>query len=289
MQQEQGTLDQELFGDGPQPTKSQASELGLSDDDSSLEEHYVGDQDELPCGYIDEAGVLHKNIVIEEMTGIDEDTLANENLARSGSAIDEVMSNVVAKLGPIDNPMGDNGYRKNREAMKKALKTLRVGDRYFVLLKMRSVALGPKFEAEIGCPACSTINLVGINLDKLKITNMKHPEMKEFSGKVGEDTFKFRVLEGSHEDLLKRIRKEKKAELVTSLLFLKLIELNGEKPNLKSLKLLNSKRRNAIRDAMLNVEGGIETELEAKCNECGFAWKTELPVGQKNFFFPSGI
>ncbi len=245
--------------------------------------------EELPCGYIDAEGALHKDFVLSELTGIDEDTLANETYLRQGTVIDLILANTLERLGPIENPMGDNGYRKNREAMQEAVRSLKVGDRYFLLLKLRQKSLGDLFEAQVTCPNCKATSNCGLHLGSLEVKTMNEGVKREFEGRTATDTFKFKILTGAHEDTLKRIRKEKKAEMITSLLFVKLTELNGKKPTLKDLKLISSKRRNQMRDEMLRVEGGVETEVDADCKECGSVWKMELPIAQRTFFFPSGI
>lgn len=269
--------------------------LGLSEgeDQDLFSKPTLGDISELPCGYLDETSTLHRDIVIEEITGVDEDVLANEKLSREGVTMDRVMANTIARLGPIENPMNpETGYRTNMKAMEKAVKGLKAGDRYFILLKLRVLSLKPMFEAKVTCPRCSHPDDMGIDLNSLGIKVMTDDDAAKpvFSGKSSfGDTFKFKILTGEGEKLLQRIRKEKKEDLTTALLFIKLVELNDAKPSMKALKLMSSQRRNAIRMATLGVEGGIETELDAKCAECDFGWKLELPIGQKGFFFPSGI
>lgn len=283
----QQSLETDLF--------SESSNPALSDDESQglFSKLTLGDCDELPCGYIDPTtGALYRDVVLDDITGIDEDTLANERLHREGIAVDRVLANTIAKLGPIENPMNpETGFRTNLKQMEEALKSLRVGDRYYLLLKLRADSLSNMFEAKLTCPACGTPFEAGIDLNGLEVKKLNDYMAGNliFSGKTDSHSFKFKVMTGGDEKLLKRILKEKKEELTTALLFLKLVELDNEKPSLKRLKMMSSQRRNAIRKATLEAEGGVETELTVKCQECNHSWRTELPIGQRGFFFPSGV
>ena len=243
----------------------------------------------LPCGYLDETDTLIREIELEEMTGYEEDILGDRSKSKSGRSVDEVLARCVKRLG--DTVRKDTDVRQRGLTFLPAVKRMRMPDRTFLLIRLRQLSLGDIFAFPITCESCKHhMERVEVDLSSLEVVEMAEPHQVAWdvtlpSGKVAS----FRELHGEDEAKLRRIVKEKKDSLLSSILSLRVTELDGEKATIPHLKSLTKRDRDFLREKFDSVEGGIDTEIKIGCDECGAEFKTALPVGEESFFFPSGM
>lgn len=94
----------------------------------------------LPGGYVDEGGVLHREVDLAPLSGREEELLADRRQTGSTAPVTAVLSRCVRRLGTI-SPVSTELVRR-----------LLVADRQYLLLKLRDVTFGDQVQATIRCP-----------------------------------------------------------------------------------------------------------------------------------------
>lgn len=233
----------------------------------------------LPCGYIDADGKLHEEVELREMTGDEEDILAMPNV--SGSVkMSRIIGNCLSRIGTITKT----------ELLQQIPPKLTIGDRTVLLLALRAVSLGVIYTFSIKCPECRKHFNTGLRLDRLEVIPMVDRMQREIvmtlpSGK----TCVVRVMTGEDEDRLEQMRlgTTNRKDALSLAILARLKSLEGqEKPGLRGVKTLSLRDRHTIRNWYRKMEGGVETDVDVACTECGHEFKTTLDIGQPAFFFP---
>jgi len=210
---------------------------------------------------------------LRELTGAEEELLTNAKLLRSGDAVNQLLRNCLVQLG------------ENADVTMNNVLDLLAGDRLFILVKLRQISLGDEMTLRLTCPNanCQGISLVPINLEDLPIT--PYPAEREFtctlpgSGQV----VKFGYLDGHKE---KRLAALPEATISQGML-IRILDIDGAAPNKKTVTEMSLKDRQALRQAMLTVDGGIDTTVDTTCEHCGQPIRTRVEA-DASFFFPSG-
>ena len=233
---------------------------------------------DLPCGYVDEAGNLFTDVAVKEITGAEEDLLANPK-TQAVKKINELLSRCVERLGPITD----------RGRISQAILDLTIGDRAFLMFAIRRISLGDDYPFKDKCPECEEEKLFTVDLGELEPKKMPDPKKRSFetampSGK----TVRFHPMTGKDEERLTKFDKNKADTLSLSIL-MRLDILDGKTPTLQDVKALGLRDRNFLRDQFEESEGGLDTEIDLECPQCGHAFKRDVDVGQAGFFFPSAI
>lgn len=98
---------------------------------------------ELPVGFFDADGRLHRTAALRKMTGHEEALLADRKLrGNGGKLVTELLAACVRRLGDIA-PVG-----------RAEVAALTSPDRNFLLLELRKLTFGSELEASYTCPAC---------------------------------------------------------------------------------------------------------------------------------------
>jgi hypothetical protein len=233
---------------------------------------------ELPCGYLDENGELHRDVKVREISGHEEDMLASKKTANN-KKLNTLLAACVERVGSVDS----------RGKLAKVIKDLTMGDRVFLLFAIRRVTLGDELPVREVCPACKTKSLFMVDLgEELEIKVMPAPMKRIYdvttpSGKE----VRFRVSTGHDEERVAKIQGGKSKDSASQSLLMRLELLDGEPPDLKSVKGLSMRDRHFLRAEFEKVEGGVDTSIEFTCTDCGHEWEKDLNIGARDFFFPS--
>lgn len=232
---------------------------------------------ELPCGYLDPDGELHTEIKAREITGHEEDMLANPKI-KSNKKLNELITRCVERIGRIT----DKGQ------LSQVVLDLTVGDRLFAIFAIRRVTVGDHYTYEVKCPECAAINRVTVDLGDLDVKKMPDPTQRLFKVVLprSKKEVVYTPMTGRGEDKLSSLAKRKEDTLSLALL-MRITEIDGQKPTLKGVKDLSSADRVYLRDHFDKVEGGVDTTIELDCPECFAEFKEDLDVSQAGFFFPT--
>lgn len=217
-----------------------------------------------------------KQLVVRGMTGHEEDLLTDRKLLKKGQAIDKILQACVISID------GDKPTEMDISALTSA-------DRTFILVQIRRMSYGDLMEnAEIKCRErdCNEKSYFDIDLSELDITRSETGDDREFeiALPISGTKVKFRDMTGNDE---KKVAKSGETEILTVGMMLRLVDVEGQHPNgyKKWLKSLPVKDRSFLRKAMEDTEVGLDTTIDAVCEECGSESKVRLE-GLPAFFFP---
>src|SRR4030095_13719628 len=94
----------------------------------------------LPGGFMDEAGLVHREFELTALTGQDEELLAEGRRKESASLVTKGVSRCVQRINDL-HPISEDVARQ-----------LLVADRQYLLLKLRQVTFGERVHADLFCP-----------------------------------------------------------------------------------------------------------------------------------------
>jgi hypothetical protein len=111
--------------------------------DESPKSDYTFD---LPKGYLDEKGQVHREVTLREITGADQEAMLNPSLRNNpAKMLTALLTRVITKLGTLSGGQIDTHVTAN---MVKS-------DRDFLILKLKEIDSGPEMEIDVECPDCS--------------------------------------------------------------------------------------------------------------------------------------
>lgn len=221
------------------------------------------------------SGVVH----VRQMTGEEEEILAQPRYIKKGKAIDMIFEKCVREPIRAENLLGV--------------------DRTFLLIYLRGISYTPYYEVEIKCPECSNRFNTTIDLNILDVEHCPDTFSSEkLSGLLPTSglNFTYRLARGTDETQVQQYREQMGKEFGdqraddtmafrTSLL-LEEIEGIRDKVQIKLIaKKLPINDLNYIRNLVNEPPFGVKTEIELSCAMCLAEFKIDLPF-ESNFFFP---
>lgn len=232
----------------------------------------------LPGGLWDASGGLHRDAELTALTGREEELLADR---RTGAAaqVTTVLSRCLRRLGPLQ-PITEAQVRE-----------LLVGDRQYLLLKLRALTFGDKVQASARCPWPDCGEAVDIDFlisqVPIKEGNMQArlqridlaPAMAADCGFNGATLpVDFRLPTGADQEAVSPLLGQNEAAAAT-LLLSRCIERIGDAAATPQLvRQLSPAARFEIEHAMEASAPGIELAMEARCPQCGRAFTAPFDV-----------
>jgi hypothetical protein len=242
----------------------------------------------LPVGYIDPTGKVHRHIILREMLGDEDDMLGNADLP-IGERCSGVLAACTEKLGDITDK---NIIRKAISDDLEAGLPLTEQDRIAAMIFLRRASVGDTYKFERDCPRCGkkAENRV-VDLRTLKIDTAPSPEKRRVkvelprSGKVA--VVKVLTAKGALE--VGRLRPDQK-DLKSLAIAVRVESLDGKPLGdaysaLAHIKALPQEDRNLIRKVYNAMETFVETDIDVECRNpmCRYKWQFPLDVGQGFF------
>lgn len=233
----------------------------------------------LPLGYVDQAGVRHHQVELAPLRGLEEEFVAHLGMGANTSAVvTALLATCVRRIGSV------------RKVTSKLIAELLVGDREFLMMKLREITFGRKLGAVLFCAdsACGKPMDIAIDLDQFAPT-FRGVFQRIFALQVpaGEDegegfSLKFRLPTGADQEM-----SAAPEDTVDRLLAGLLISINGETAiNEERVRALPVSVKRAIETEMERLAPNFTIELETACPECG---KTSTSPFDLTTFFLSEI
>ena len=246
----------------------------------------------LPVGYVDVEGKVHNQIVLKEMTGVEDDMMGNADLP-IGERVSNVLTACTIKLGNITD----------RETIAKAINDdldaglpLTEQDRIAAMIYLRRLSISDLYKFERKCPRCgTTAENRATDLRKLEIKVSEHPERRRVKITLPKSgvaaVVKVLTAKGALE--VGRLRPDQK-DLKSLAIVSRLESLDGQPMSdplaaLARVKSLPQADRNLIRQVYNAMETYVETDIDVECRNpiCLNKWNFPLDVGQ-GFFLDLG-
>ena len=251
----------------------------------------AGFEFELPVGYVDEDGRVHRTAVLRKMTGKDEAIMADRRNRNSAARmLTELIASCLVRVGSIERPTTQ------------IAQSLYSADRYYLLLKLREITFGPDMEATYSCPTCKESQTFTEDLTAMPVTRLEGAvpedlvvELEDgfFDRASGETYFTavFRYPNGLDEERVTAVTREN-ASLGKNALMARCLVSFGDipKPRLEALgsgvfNELTLGDRARIDRALNEDSPGVDLRRHVVCSACGRTFDATLDLS--NFLAPS--
>ncbi|MDH3974191.1 MAG: hypothetical protein OEV42_07915 [Deltaproteobacteria bacterium] len=239
----------------------------------------------LPGGYIDDSGLVHREIALCHLSGREEELLADNKEMISARLVSTIISRCVSRIGKI-SPVPPEVARD-----------LLIADRQYIMLKLREATFGDRVQATIRCPWPDCGKKVDIDFstadipfresrDKGPLYKMTLSRAADFAGdnEDGCREITFRLPNGGDQEEVSPYLYENEGKALTELLKRCISSIGAvEGPGDDLVEKLSPRERMEIEKRMEEVAPGVELKMEANCPECGRDF--DAPFDLQEFFF----
>lgn len=237
----------------------------------------------LPGGYVDQAGVVHRDVELAPLSGREEALLAESNGRARPCLATAILSRCVRRIGTV-SPVSEE-----------AVRSLLVADRQVLLLRLREATFGDQVQATILCPKpdCgarmdvdfSTRDIpVKESEDSGPIYYMELSPDAAFVSEHGQEYrhIGFRLPNGADQEALAPVLARSEAQ-AAAMLLTRCVQSIGPlgSPTDEQIRGLSPLARAEIEQQMARVAPEVELTLEGDCPECGRAFS--LPFDLEGF------
>lgn len=240
---------------------------------------------QLPGGYVDEGGLIHREVELSPLSGYEEELLAEKYKKESASLVTIVLSRCVRRLGTI-MPVSEEVARN-----------LLIADRQYLLLRIREVTFGDHVHANLFCPwpDCGKRVAIDFSLNDIPVKEseikglqykMELSQEAAFKGDDGQDYREiiFRLPTGGDQEVVSSIVSENEARALTMLLGRCIKSIGSlNEPGDALISRLSALARMEIEKQMEAVAPKVELTMETNCSECGREFA--VPFDLQKFFF----
>lgn len=233
---------------------------------------------ELPVGYVDKDGTLHKTVKLREMTGLVDEAIADQKVrGNPGKMVTEAIFGVLESVGTIKNITKD------------IVRNLNNADRDFIMLMNHKYSLGDEVEWEGNCEKCGDKFEASIHINNLETKYMTQDEPKLFEvvlpkgiadaeGKLHKK-LTVSMPNGIVQEKVVPILQQNPNQAVTQMLSLITEDIEGmEYWNIETFQKMSKKDRKHIADTLRKIEVGVDLAPMVSCATCGHAQKSTIPV-----------
>lgn len=232
----------------------------------------------LPGGLVDEAGTVHDEVELRALSGRDEELLA-ETAGNTAALVTAVLSRCVERIGGISEV--DAGV----------VRRLLVGDRQFILLRLRELTFGPDVRGSVPCPWPDCGERVTISFSTTDVPVTRSQDKGPVYACVLSDaalshagearrTVEFRLPTGADQELLSPLLGQNEAEVLSGLLERCVLQRAGGGADAAALSPL---ARQEIEAEMERVAPRLDLLMAATCPACGRQF--DAPFDLQGFFF----
>ena len=240
---------------------------------------------QLPGGYVDDGGALHREVELTPLSGREEELLAERTNRGGAGLVTAILSRCVCRLGAI-SPVKAAVARR-----------LLVADRQYLLLKLRQVTFGDQVQATILCPWSGCGQRVDIDFSLQDVPIRESPQQaalypfelspeaayQDARGEVYR-TVSCRLPNGEDQEAVSPLAADDEARASLRLLG-RCIQSIGpwRQPGEDLVSRLSPLARTEIERGMEALAPKIDSTLEVQCCECGRAFA--VPFDLQALFF----
>lgn len=217
---------------------------------------------QLPGGLVDEDGTVHDWVVLAPLSGFAEKMVAAGNGIPSPVLVTSLLSRCIEQIGGID------------QVSEELVRRLLVGDRLFLLLKLREMTFGRQIQAVARCsfPDCGAKVDIDFHTDSIPVirapqTSLLHT--MRLSTEAGGQPVTFRLPNGEDQEMLGHLL-DCDEELTADCLLARCVEsLDGGRQPVKAEIMGSAAAKAEIEQEMERLAPKIGANFAALCPECG--------------------
>jgi hypothetical protein len=213
---------------------------------------------ELPGGLVLDGNRCLRKAALRPLNGREEEWLAEGRNLPSAVKVTRVLNSCLVSLdkSPVTGEM---------------VRSLLVGDREYLMLRLREMTLGDDVKAVLHCPVCSQRMDLSFRISETPVEERRQTAAA-YSVGLGKRSVRFRLPSGGDQEAVLAME----ASAATSELLRRCILDDGGWP-------LSEEDREAVTAEMERLAPRVELELDAVCPECNHAFVA--PFDTTAFFF----
>lgn len=244
----------------------------------TIQEILADNEFELPVGYTDKDGNLHKTVRLTEMTGLVDEAIADQKVrSNPGKMVTEAIFGVVEGIGTM------------KTVTKDTIRNLSNADRDFIMLMNYKYSLGDNIEWDGSCEKCGSkfeAQIAVANVD-IKYMTQDEPKIYEINlpnGIADSEGKRFKKLfaslpNGIVQERVVPIVQQNPNQAVTQMLALITEDIEGlDFWNIETFQKMSKKDRKHITDVLQKIEVGVDLSPMVSCASCGHTQNSTIPV-----------
>ncbi|MGK8558166.1 DUF6760 family protein [Nocardia gipuzkoensis] len=223
---------------------------------------------------------MHREFELTPLTGRDEEALAGTSGAQPAALVTAVLSRCVGRIGAI-SPVSARLARQ-----------LLVGDRQYLLLRLRAATFGDRVRVELICPwpDCGKPASLDFSIADVPVTPAaeRAPQYTmtlsaEDSG-VAPTEIAFRLPNGGDQEAVSAVLATNEAAALTALLSRCVIRIGSQHPpDDEQVAALSPRARATIEERMAELAPSVDQTVHTVCPECERAFMAPFDI--QRFFF----
>ena len=244
----------------------------------------------LPIG-LDWEGQRFRTFGIDEMTGYDEEALANKAHRNNGAkAMSALLQRCIQSIEGLVEPKKKRFAKIQREYVT----ALYTPDRDYLFFAIRSLGMEPTFSVAIQCPRCGDDYDYEVDIRELDvleweagedpILDIKLPKGFEKEGKLYQNV-RWRFATGKQQEQLSAMPRSK---ITTAMLAACIIGVDGldVRPDSEMVRRLRTRDRLFLTTYVQEHTPGVDLRVDCWCDNCENEWVGE--VDPSHFFNVGG-
>ena len=226
----------------------------------------------LPGGVFNRAGELCRQVQVRALTGADEEALFERS--RSGSArVSAFLSRAIDSIEGLDVPITESW-----------LDEMQLGDRDYLLLRLRQIELGDAVHQVMRCPSCASKVDVDFAISELPVKRL-HAMAPAYRVGLGGRELLLRLPTGADQEAISALAVANPAAANTLLFSRVVLEADGQAPSLDDVRAWSPALRAELAAWLDANTPGPYLLLDLACPHC----KADMSyaVDLHGFFLPS--
>lgn len=230
----------------------------------------------LPAGVLDAQGRVHREVRVRELTGADEEALFERGQASGARRVSAFLARAIASVEGLEDVAVDEAFTAR----------MQLGDRDYLLLRLRQMDLGDAVHQVMRCPACAAKVDVDLLISELPVRRIAEPAPWHELQLAGH-ALRVRLPEGRDQEAVEALALANPAAANTRLFARLVLDADGRgAPGEDAVRAWPAALRAALADWLASQLPGPDLFLDLACPHCraDMSYAFDLDA----FFLPSG-
>lgn len=230
----------------------------------------------LPAGVLDAQGRVHREVRVRELTGADEEALFERREASGARRVGAFLARAIDRLPGLEHETIDEAFAGR----------LQLGDRDYLLLRLRQMDLGDAVHQVMRCPACASKVDVDFLISELPVRRLAQPQALHEVQLAG-CTLRLRLPDGDDQAAVEVLALANPAAANTRLFARLVQDVDGQgAPGEDGVRAWPAALRNALVAWLAANLPGPDLYLDLACPHCkaDMSYAFDLHA----FFLPNG-
>jgi len=227
----------------------------------------------LPAGVLSRDGQVCRQVHVRALTGADEEALFERGHSSGSTRVTHFLSRAIERIDGLDTPID--------EALVSAM---HLGDRDYLLLRLRQIELGDAVHQVMRCPGCGERVDVDFAISELPVRRLAAPE-PAYRLVLGGHSVVLRLPTGADQQAVEALALRNPAAANTLLFSRVVLEFDGHAPTEDDLRAWPPALRAELAAWLDANTPGPDLFLDLACPHCksDMSYAFDLPA----FFLPS--